>query len=666
MTIIHERRREPDAVLESAEATVAYGAQWGYSYRVAQGRVLRGWALAALGQVEEGIEELVCGLEASRATGARMEDPYYLGLLADAYLRAGEIEPGLSAVAEALEAASRERSQFHEAELHRLRAALLLAADGADRAAEASLQEALAIARRQGSPALELRAALSLGGLLRERGRSAEARSLVASALDHFREGFDTADLQDASGFLARSGRAAAAPPPPPRSRRDAPIRYARSGDLNIAYQVTGDGPVDLVLVPGFVSHLERDWDEPRHAGFLDRLGQLARLIRFDKRGTGLSDRPSDLPDLEARMDDVRAVMDAAGSRRAVLLGYSEGGPMSILFASTYPQRTRALVLFGAFAARVRSPDYPWAPTEAEREASARRVESDWGLEEVMRDMCPSADEAMARWWGRRGRDAASPGAAKALIRMNTRIDVRAVLPAVRVPTLVLHRRGDREVTVEEGRYLAATIPGAQFVELSGIDHFVAIDPDQIVDEIEPFLAGLGEPETEAPAVASVVAVDAERAPDVPAELFGDMRWTRDAILGEVARRYAGELLRAPGHGALLIFDGPARAIRAGLDLVARFADVGLSGRAAVHSGPVARDGERGEGDAGSVAERLVGLAGPDEVLVTGATRSLAEGSELRFDRREEATPDAPELYVVRPPAPAPTPRVASGGAATL
>jgi class 3 adenylate cyclase len=271
----------------------------------------------------------------------------------------------------------------------------------------------------------------------------------------------------------------------------------------------------------------------------------------------------------------------------------------------------------------------------------------------------------MARWWGARGRAAASPGAARALVRMNTRIDVRGVLGAVQVPTLVLHRRGDREVTVEEGRYLADRIPGARLVELPGIDHFVAIDPDQIVDEVERFVTDLGEPAAEALALATVVAVEAERSPDLPPELFGDMRWTRDSILGDIARRYTGELLRAPGQGALLLFDGPARAIRAGLDLVARLADVGLGGRVAVHTGPVDRNA-RADGDAAAVAERLLAAAGPGEVLVTATTRSLVEGSDLRFDRREAPAADMPELYVVRPPSRVPAPPVASGGAATV
>ena len=256
-------------------------------------------------------------------------------------------------------------------------------------------------------------------------------------------------------------------------------VHYAKSGSLSIAYQVTGDGPRDLVLVSGWVSHLDLDWAEPRHAHFLDRLGSFARLIRFDKRGTGLSDRPGGLPDLETRMDDVRAVMDAAGSERAVLFGYSEGGPMAILFAATYPARTEALVLYGAYAKRVRSKDYPWAPTAAERATYAARTEGDWSWGADMQRMCPNADAAMAQWWGDRARAAASPGAARALIEMNSRVDV---LPAVRVPTLVLHRRGDHDSRAEEGRYIAEHIAGARFIALDGDDHFPSVDPDQILD----------------------------------------------------------------------------------------------------------------------------------------------------------------------------------------
>jgi DNA-binding SARP family transcriptional activator/pimeloyl-ACP methyl ester carboxylesterase len=269
---------------------------------------------------------------------------------------------------------------------------------------------------------------------------------------------------------------------------RRPPVRYARSGDLNIAYQVSGAGPPDLVLVSGFISHLEKDWEDPRHAHFLDRLAAFSRLIRFDKRGTGLSDRPGGLPDLETRMDDVRAVMDAAGSAGAMLFGYSEGGAMSLLFAATYPERVKALVLYGVFAARAPGEDYPWAPTPAERAVLAEQIEREWGWEADMHRMCPNADQAMAYWWGERARAAASPGAARALIAMNSKVDVRHVLSEVRAPTLVLHRSGDLDARVEEGRYIAERIPEARFVELPGEDHFVAINPDQILDQVESFL----------------------------------------------------------------------------------------------------------------------------------------------------------------------------------
>jgi len=297
-------------------------------------------------------------------------------------------------------------------------------------------------------------------------------------------------------GILAQDQELAATSETPagtPRrgSVRRPPVRYAKSADLNIAYQVTGAGPIDVVLVSGFISHLEKDWEDPRHAHFFERLASFSRLIRFDKRGTGLSDRPAELPDLETRMDDVRAVMDAASSERGLLFGYSEGGPLSLLFAATYPERVSALVLYGVFASRIRSDDYPWAPTPAERAAAGELIEREWGWEADMHNMCPNADEAMARWWGERARAAASPGAARALIAMNSTVDVRHVLPTIRAPTLVLHRKDDHDARVEEGRYIAERIPGARFVELSGEDHFVAINPDQILDEVERFARSL-------------------------------------------------------------------------------------------------------------------------------------------------------------------------------
>jgi pimeloyl-ACP methyl ester carboxylesterase len=647
--VVSQCRLEPDATLEWADAAVASAEARGFRYRAVMGRILRGWALAAQGRTDAGIDELRGGLELSRTTGARMDDPYYLGLLADACAPAGRHEEALAALDEALELVLGSRTFFYEAELHRLRGDVLLGVGRRDDG-EASLERALEVAQRQGSPALELRAAVTLGRLRREQGREAEAARLVASAYAKLTEGFDTPDLVQGRALLEELE---AAPPVlgerpeplPPRSPprpgpTRPPVRYARSGDLNIAYQVTGEGPVDVVLVPGFVSHLEKDWEEPRHARFLDRLGSFSRLIRFDKRGTGLSDPLGGLPDLEARMDDVRAVMDAAGSERAVLLGYSEGGPMSILLAATYPERASSLVLYGSFAARLRSDDYPWAPTEAERQAYAEEIERDWGFEAMMRKMCPSADEAMARWWGERCRAAASPGAARALVEMNTRIDVRDVLPAIHVPTLVLHRRGDVDVRVEEGRYLAERIPGARFVELPGADHFVAVDPDQIVDEVEEFVTG-ARPLLETDRVLKTILVSDLVDSTETAARLGDRAWAElleahHRTVRDVLARFAGEEVDMAGDGVLALFDGPARAIRAGLDLRGRLAQLGLPVRVGIHTGEVHRVGGTARGIAVHVAARVAGEAAPAEVLVTATTRDLVAGSDLAFQDRGE------------------------------
>ena len=574
-SVISQCRRDPDATQELAEAGVAAAARSGFVYRAAMGTILRGWAIAARGPAEEGIAELRRGIELARRTGVRMEDSYFLGLLADALIGAGEPAEALDVLREAIDDVPRGGRFFHDAELHRLRAEALRAL-GDDEEAEVAARRALDVARAQGGRSLELRAALSLGRLLRDTGRPREAQSLVARAYGGFEEGFDTRDLREAAAFLGGEapGRAAAAAPPP--------VRYARSGDLSIAYEVTGDGPVDIVLVPGFLSHVEMDRRERRHERFLDRLAAMGRLIRFDKRGTGMSDRPPGVPDLEARMDDVRAVMEAAGSGRAVLFGYSEGGPMSVLFAATYPERVRGLVLFGAFAKRIDpDDDYPWAPTRAERAAHLERAAGDWRFEDQMREMCPSADEAMARWWGERCRAAASPGAVRALMEMNSRIDVRELLPAIAVPTLVVHRAADARVRVEEGRYIAERVPGARLVELPGADHFVGIDPDQILDAVEPFVA--------------------ELAAAPPAEAASER------VLATVV---AAE---GPGAPALSLFDGPTRAIRSALATVERLAASGAPGgrphgRGRARRGPGrARGGRRARGRGGGRAGRAAG-----------------------------------------------------------
>jgi pimeloyl-ACP methyl ester carboxylesterase len=422
-------------------------------------------------------------------------------------------------------------------------------------------------------------------------------------------------------------------------SVQEAEVRYARSGDVNIAYQVVGEGPIDLVLVPGFISHLELDWADPRSAHFLRRLASFSRLIRFDKRGTGLSDRPGGLPDLETRMEDVHAVLDAVGSERAALFGYSEGGPMSILFAGTYPERTSALVLYGTYAKR-RDPDddYPWAPTWEVRQAYAEEIERDWGWKADMQRMSPSADEAMGRWWAARARAAASPGAARDLILMNSQIDVRALLPAIRVPTLVLHRSGDRDSRPEEGRYIAERIPGARFIELSGDDHFPSIDGDQILDEVEEFLTGVRKAPELDRVLATVLFTDIADSTEKASEL-GDRAWlelreAHHAIVRRELGRFRGKEIDTAGDGFLATFDGPARAIRCASGVTEAVKELGLEVRAGVHTGECELVGDKVGGIAVHIGARVAARAEPGEVLVSSTVRDLVAGSGIVFADR--------------------------------
>jgi pimeloyl-ACP methyl ester carboxylesterase len=432
--------------------------------------------------------------------------------------------------------------------------------------------------------------------------------------------------------------------------------RYAKSGDVNIAYQVVGDGPLDLVLVPGFVSHLEHDWTEPRHAHFLDRLASFSRLIRFDKRGTGLSDRPGGLPDLETRMGDVRAVMQAAGSERAVLFGYSEGGPMCVLLAATYPELTSALVLYGTYAKR-RDPDddYPWAPLREVRESYAKQVEEDWGWEADMRRMCPGADEAMARWWATRARAAASPGAARDLVLMNSLIDIREILPTIQAPTLVLHRTGDLDSKVDEGRYIASRIPGARFVELAGDDHVPWIDADQVVDEVEEFVTGVRPAPEPDRVLATVLFTDIVGSTEQAAAL-GDRRWRELLAAHHVAvrrelERFHGREIDTAGDGFLATFDGPARAIRCAGAAVGAARELGLELRAGVHTGECELVGEKVAGIAVHIGARVAAAAAPGEVLVSGTVKDLVSGSGIEFEDRGEqqlkGLSDRRRLYAV-------------------
>jgi pimeloyl-ACP methyl ester carboxylesterase len=422
--------------------------------------------------------------------------------------------------------------------------------------------------------------------------------------------------------------------------------RYARSGDLNIAYQVTGEGPRDLVYVPGWVSNIEMMWEEPAMVHFLERLASFSRLVLFDKRGTGLSDRvpTTGLPTLEQRMDDVRAVLEAVGSERAALFGHSEGGNMCVLFAATYPERTTALVTLGSFAKR-RDPDddYPWAPTAEDREETATEIEQNWGhmRPQDVEYYAPSrvGDEPFVRNLEQYFRRAASPGAAAALLRMNSYIDVRDVLPTIRVPTLVLHRTGDHDVNVAEGRYLASRIPGARFVELSGADHWIAAgDTDAIADEIEEFLTGtrpVPEPDR---VLATVLFTDIVGSTERAAEL-GDRRWrellsTHDAAVRRELERFRGREVDTTGDGFLATFDGPARAVRCAISAGEAVRHLGIEVRAGIHTGECELDGPNIRGIAVHTGARIASLAGPGEVLVSQTVKDLVSGSGLAFDDR--------------------------------
>jgi pimeloyl-ACP methyl ester carboxylesterase len=423
--------------------------------------------------------------------------------------------------------------------------------------------------------------------------------------------------------------------------------RYAKSGDLNIAYQVVGEGPLDLLYVPGWVSNVEAMWEEPTMARLLGRLASLSRLILFDKRGTGLSDRvPNDeLPTLEQRMDDVRAVLDAAQSERTALFGHSEGGNMCMLFAATYPERTTALITLGVYAKRIRSDDYPWAPTAKEREEAIRDVEARWGRfsREDVEYYIPSRvdDEQYLRRLETYFRRSASPGAAAALLRMNSRIDVRHVLPAIRVPTLCLHRSGDRDVNVEEGRYVASRIPGARFVELPGNDHWIAAgDVDKLADEIEEFLTGVRPVPWSDRVLATVLFTDIVGSTQRAVEL-GDRRWRELLEMHHLAvrrelERFRGKEVDTAGDGFLATFDGPARAIRCGVALRDSLRALGLEIRAGLHTGECELLGEKVAGVAVHTGARIAALAEANQVLVSSTVRDLVAGSGIEFEDRGE------------------------------
>lgn len=418
------------------------------------------------------------------------------------------------------------------------------------------------------------------------------------------------------------------------------PIKYAKNNGVHIAYQTLGDGPMDLVLVHGWVSHLELNWEEPSIARFLERLGGFSRLILFDKRGTGLSDRvaENELPTLEQRMEDMRAVLDAVGSRHSALMGISEGGPMCALFAAIHSERTSALIMCGSYARWIRDTDCPWAMTREQHEAAAAVFERGWGTPVGFRTVAPtsSAEERYRNWWARYLRMGASPGAGIALYRMNYEIDIRSLLPAIRVPTLLLHRTGDRLVNVEASRYMARHIPGARLVELPGDDHLVFLgDSGSVVDEIQEFLTGAKAPEVQDTTLTTVIFVDIVSSTEKAATL-GNARW-RDLLMAfhQASRqeidRYRGQLIDTAGDSVFASFDGPARAIRCARAIGDRAVRLGLPTRAGVHTGECQIVGDKLAGVAVHIGARIAAHAQAGDVLVSGTVKDLVAGSGLRF-----------------------------------
>jgi pimeloyl-ACP methyl ester carboxylesterase/DNA-binding winged helix-turn-helix (wHTH) protein len=402
---------------------------------------------------------------------------------------------------------------------------------------------------------------------------------------------------------------------------------YAHSGDVNIAYQVVGSGPRDLVFIMGWVSHLDYFWAEPHFARFLHRLATFSRLILIDKRGTGLSDRVTALPTLEQRMDDVRAVLEQVGSTYAVLVGVSEGGPMCALFAATYPEKTRALVMIGTYAKRLWDPDYPWGPTRESREVFYRQIQEGWGGPIGIDERAPSmaADPAFRAWWATYLRMGASPGAALALTKMNAEIDIRDILPSIRVPTLVLHRRHDRCLKVEEGRFVASRIPGALFVELPGDDHLPFVgDQELMLDEIERFVTG-ARPRASLDRVLATILharVDGTAAQSFLEHAARECDWFRGRALST-----------ADGH-LIAAFDGPARAIRCASALIEAGPRFNVHVRVGLHTGECTIDGDEATGPPVELAAHIASRAAGGETLVSRTVCDIVGDAGLPFADR--------------------------------
>jgi class 3 adenylate cyclase/pimeloyl-ACP methyl ester carboxylesterase len=434
-------------------------------------------------------------------------------------------------------------------------------------------------------------------------------------------------------------------------------VKYATSGDLRIAYQEFGEGPINLVIAPGFISNLDQIWDSPPIAPVLERLGRIARCVVFDKRGTGLSDRDLGFGSLEERMDDIRAVVDAVGFDRVALFGYSEGGPLSLLFAATYPERVTELALYGTMARIVVAPDYPEGMAPELREPLLQIVESEWGTGRALLPFIqhvpdtPAVRDKLARY----ERSACTPRMARHILERNIEMDIRAVLPAVTVPTLVLHSSGDPLVFAAWGRYLAEHVPGARYIEHDADYHMTWNGNEAwFVDEVESFLTGAAPaPAPTERVLATVLFTDIVGSTE-KASAVGDREWRQlldrhDSIAAERVTAFGGRVVKTTGDGLLATFDSPSRAVEGAQAIRDSLEGLGLELRAGVHTGEVERRGDDVGGIAVNIGSRIAGLAGSGEVWVSRTVKDLTTGSGIEFvDRGRHAlkgVPDEWELF---------------------
>lgn len=434
--------------------------------------------------------------------------------------------------------------------------------------------------------------------------------------------------------------------------------KYTTSGSVNIAYQIFGQGDVDLLVVPGWVSNIDTFWEEPSVVRFFERLADFTRVILFDKRGTGLSDRVTETPTLEERMDDVRAVLDAVGSDRAALLGYSEGGPMCALFSVTYPQRTRALIMIGSYPKMLASDDYLFGRSVAEHAEFLSRLRHEWGGPVGLDRRAPSRihDSRFCRWWAKFLRTSASPSTALALSTMNAEIDIRHLLSSIQVPTLLIHAKGDRTIDVRASRFMAERIPNSRLVELDSDDHLPFADPaDDILVEVEEFLTGTQAARSANRVVTTIMFTDIVGSTKLAAEM-GDLRWRdlleahHSAVRHELAV-YRGKEIKSTGDGFHAIFDGPARAIQCGCAIRRAVKPMGLTVRVGLHTGECEIRGDSIEGLAVHLAARVSGFANADQVVVSQTVKDLVAGSGLKFEdlglQSFKGVPDAWRVYGV-------------------